>query len=116
MSGLGVETESVLGDRGVMVRLSGELDIYGAQVLRERLIELDRSPPPLLVLDLRGLEFVDSSGLRIILAADDTARRDGRRVALIEGPSRVQSVFETTRLDERLHFVEHPEELSRAAP
>lgn len=98
-----------------MIRLAGELDISGAETLQETLIELDRDPPALVVLDLQGLEFIDSSGLRVILAADDAARHAGRRVTLIPGPQKVQDVFRTTLLEERLNFVHGPEDLPQDA-
>lgn len=94
-----------------MLHLDGELDVSGASALQQALVGLDHDPPHVLALDLRGLAFIDSSGLRAILAADDAARREGRRVILIEGPPGVQEVFRVTLLEERFQFVERPEDL-----
>jgi len=89
----------------------GELDLWGAAVLE---VELDRLAvePELaaVVLDLRGLEFMDSSGLRLVVLADMRAREGGRRFALIRGGETVHRVFEITRMSDRLDFVEDPEE------
>ena len=63
-----------------------------------------------MILDLRGLEFMDSSGLRLVVVADMRAREAGRRFALIRGDETVHRVFEITRMSERLDFVEDPEE------
>lgn len=111
MSLLDIGSEEILNGKGLMLHLDGELDISGASVLQRVLVELDRDPPPLLVLDLRGVLFIDSSGLRAILAADDAARHEGRSVALIEGTPDVQEVFRITLLEDRLRFVEDPDDL-----
>jgi anti-sigma B factor antagonist len=91
---------------------TGELDLSGAALLED---ELDRlaSEPELstVVLDLRQLEFMDSSGLRLVVLADMRAREAGRRFALIKGTETVHRVFEITRMSERLEFVAGPEEL-----
>jgi anti-sigma B factor antagonist len=94
-----------------VVTPTGELDLSGAAVLE---VELDRlaAEPELgaVVLDLRGLEFMDSSGLRLVVMADMRAREAGRRFALIRGGETVHRVFEITRMSERLDFVQDPEE------
>jgi anti-sigma B factor antagonist len=91
---------------------TGELDLSGAAVLE---VELDRlaAEPELgaVVLDLRGLEFMDSSGLRLVVLADMRAREAGRRFSLIRGGETVHRVFEITRMSERLDFVDDPEQV-----
>lgn len=113
MSLLTVGSEETLEGEAVMLHLDGELDISGAKTLQQALVEIERDPPPVLALDLRGLAFIDSSGLRAVLAADDAARRDGRSVVLIEGPPDVQEVFRVTLLEERFQFVKHPDDLPK---
>ena len=61
-----------------------------------------------LVLDLRGLTFMDSTGLRVVMRWDGTAREAGLAPVFIPGPPAVQRVFETTRLMDRLTFVDPP--------
>lgn len=100
---------------GVHVELRGELDIASAPQLVEELEKAETSGPGLVVVDLRGLSFMDSSGLRALVAADSRARETGRRLVLIRGPERVQRVFSITRLDERLEIVEDDESLPGAA-
>ena len=46
------------------------------------------------VLDLAGLEFIDSTGLRVIVRGAEAARRDGWELRLRHGPPAVQRVFE----------------------
>lgn len=59
-----------------------------------------------LVLDLRKLTFLDSSGLRLILATDEA--RDARRVVVVRGPAQVDRVFELTGTGARLTIVDDP--------
>lgn len=64
-----------------------------------------------LVLDLRGLRFLDSTGLATIIRADAAARRDGFNMALIKAPPNVHRVFVLSGLDRHLVIVDEPDEL-----
>ena len=67
----------------VRVVVSGELDLHREHSLRSCVDDvLAASPPERLVLDVRGLQFLDSSGLRALLTCRDRARAIGVRVAL----------------------------------
>ena len=59
-----------------------------------------------LVLDLSKLTFLDSTGLRCLVSADQRAKDGGRRVVLVRGPDPVQRVFAITRLEDRLEMVD----------
>ncbi len=105
MSTFELITES--GEHGaVRLRFRGELDIATAPQVEEELRRLEVDAPPLLILDLRGLEFMDSTGLRTVVAADSRAREAGRRVVVVRGCAAVDRVFTVTQLDERLEIVE----------
>ena len=94
------------GPDRVHVELSGELDLATAPKLEDELRRIEDVGPALIVLDLRPLTFMDSSGLRALLATDARAREAGRRLVLIRGDERVQRVLRITRLDERLEIVD----------
>ena len=98
------------GSELVTVAFAGELDISRADEVERELERVEADKPRVLVFDLRQLEFLDSTGLRILLGADSRARRDGRRVAIVPGPDKVQRVFRITLLDRRLDFVESPQD------
>jgi anti-anti-sigma factor len=94
----------------MVIAPTGELDLPGAAVLEAELQRVEEeSAAGTIVLDLRGLEFMDSSGLRLVIVADARLREAGRRLALVPGPDTVQRVFEVTRMVERLDFVDDPE-------
>jgi anti-anti-sigma factor len=88
------------------VKLSGELDISTAPKVEDELARIEPNRPDLIVLDLRNLAFMDSTGLRLLIAADMRARHDGRRLTIVKGPEAVQRVFRITRLEERLEIVD----------
>jgi anti-anti-sigma factor len=100
--------ETTLNGGTAVIALAGELDLAGTTTLEHELSGLDADA---LVLDLRGLEFMDSSGLRAIAVSAQRAQDAGRRFALIPGAAQVMRVFDITRMRERLQFVAGAEEL-----
>ena len=88
--------------------VSGELDLDSHIRLEDELRRVEENRPPVLVLDLRELEFMDSTGLRVVMAADTRARDDGRRLVVVRGSDAVNRVFRITRMDERFEMVDEP--------
>ncbi|MGH3794651.1 MAG: STAS domain-containing protein [Pseudonocardiaceae bacterium] len=90
------------GDVAV-VSFHGEFDYAEMGIAQEEISVAEASGPAVLVLDLTGLDFMDSSAVRVILQADGRAREQGRRLALVTGsgpPHRVLSILGLTdRLD-----------------
>ena len=96
------------GTDSVRLALRGELDISSAGRVEEELKSIQSGGPTTLVLDLRELEFMDSTGLRLIVRADESARESGTRFVIVRGPEPVQRVFEIVGLDSRLEMAEEP--------
>lgn len=92
------------GDVGT-VRVIGELDLDGVPALADEIARLREAGCSHVVIDLSELEFLDSSGLRLILDCHAEAQQDSHSIALIPGPRAVQRVFELTRTAEHLPFV-----------
>ena len=65
--------------------LRGELDLAGAPLLERNLLEIERQAPDRLVIDLRDLQFIDSTGLRLLLAANSRAQERGGELVLRPG-------------------------------
>jgi anti-sigma B factor antagonist len=101
---LDVNTED--RDGHVHMALVGELDLSSVAKVQEALRRVEAAAPPTLVVDLSKLSFLDSTGLRCIVTADERARDEGRRVIIVRGPDAVQRVFAITRLEERLEMVD----------
>jgi anti-sigma B factor antagonist len=89
-----------------VLALEGELDVAAASDAYKRMLELALRPGAQLVLDLSGLTFMDSTGVRIILQADEHARRHGASLVVVRPPERVMRVLELVGLDEQLELVD----------
>ena len=87
------------------LRPSGELDIDTADRLERALLE-GRRPGDRVVLDLGRLEFIDSTGLRVIVHAAEAARRERWELRLRHGPPAVRRVFELSGVGDALPFEE----------
>ena len=83
-----------------MIVASGELDAAKAPELEKVLTQLlSGGAKKQLVLDLKGIGFIDSSGLATLVRAFKRARSAGGNLALADLQPAVQKVFELTRLD-----------------
>ena len=89
----------------VSVRLYGEFDLAWEPYFRELSESLRNNGLRHVVLDLRGLTFIDSSGLRSILALWDCAKEDGFDLTIVRGAPPVHKVFAMTGLDGVLPIV-----------
>jgi anti-anti-sigma factor len=98
--------ESEERDGLVHVALRGELDLSTVSKVQEELDRVDAAGPPVVVLDLSKLSFLDSTGLRCVIPAAERARDAGRRFVVVRGPDPVQRVFSITRLEDRLEMVD----------
>lgn len=103
-----LELTTEINGTTVRLALAGELDIGSAPQVEEALSEIEDAGHPTVVLDLRELTFMDSTGLRIIVGADARAKEHERRLVLIQGPDAVARLLRMTRLDERLEIVADP--------
>ena len=88
------------------VGLRGDLDMEGGPVLETELIGLLSDSHAEVVVDLAGLEFIDSTGLQALLRANQHARENGRELRFRRGSAQVEGVMRLTRVGERLAFVD----------
>jgi anti-anti-sigma factor len=85
------------------VALQGELDFetaFDVEMRLERAIGRADS----VVVDLSGLDFIDSTGIRTLLEANRAAQREGTPLRLLPGTPAVQRVFEVAGLLDELPF------------
>jgi anti-sigma B factor antagonist len=98
------EITTVAVDGAVFVTVSGELDLQTApelyEVLTEQSVKTDN-----LVLDLGGLDFIDSSGIRVVLIAWQESQRDGFALRLTRGSDPVMRAFQLVGLMDELPFL-----------
>jgi anti-anti-sigma factor len=98
--------ETFHGEGAVRIALEGELDYSSALILDDELRRAEASVQNVLVLDLSGLSFMDSTGLGIIASAYRRMRRGGTRL-IVACPTRaVRRIFQLTGMLDRLEVFE----------
>jgi len=95
----------------VVLALHGELDLVGAPLLEGEIESAAVEGAPLIVLDLEDLQFIDSSGLRVILSAHERARERGQAFALTRGSQQVQRLLSIAGVSGHLRIIASPDEL-----
>jgi anti-sigma B factor antagonist len=99
-----LEIETIAGPDSTVLTVRGELDLTSAPAFERELRAVEATNPRRLVIDLSGLEFMDSTGLRALLLARERAQADGHELALRRGPRQVQRVLELTKTAEAFEF------------
>ena len=107
MRGFGLTIEP-LSDGAVRVALRGELDLEHAYTFDEELRRVEALKPRCVVLDLRGLTFMDSTGLAQLFAANRRAREQGRRVVILKGPGPIDRVLSLAKVEDAIDVVTEP--------
>ena len=86
-----------------IVQPRGELDLVTVETLRAALDGIDNAER--LVLDLRGLSFMDSTGLQLLVALHRRAQRDGLQLTVVAPAAPVDRAIQLCGLDKELPFV-----------
>jgi anti-sigma B factor antagonist len=88
----------------LLLALYGELDVATSPLLGRKLEMVASTAPARVVIDLSGLQFLDSTGLHALITVHRKWSAAGRTFALIRGPRAVQRVFELTEVDRLFEF------------
>ena len=83
-----------------MVALAGEVDATNSEELQGVLEPMVSEHPRLLLVDLSGLSFMDSTGLRVLLRANRALDREGGVLGLVAPQSSVARVLQLTKADQ----------------
>lgn len=97
-----------------VVRCAGSLDLAHAYRFDDTVRHAERDAERCLVLDLRGLDLLDSTGVARLVAARRRAQRSGRRLALVRGSRAVQHVLQIAALTDHFEVVADPREVAAA--
>lgn len=89
-----------------VVAVSGELDLATAQGVEDALKAAETSDADRVILDLSALEFIDSTGVQLVILANARSQVDGCRLRLLRGPAQVQRVFELIGVADTLPFAD----------
>ena len=101
-------------DAGIL-RLHGELDLASSGELEAELERLVGSGARPVIVDLRALEFMDSTGLSVLIKAHYRAEQSGARLVLVKGPPQVQRLLELTGVADRVTLADTPEQAQTGA-
>jgi anti-sigma B factor antagonist len=89
----------VVEEQGVPVlAVTGEIDVYTAPGLRERLVELVQAGTSRVIVDLTAVSFVDSTGLGVLVSGLKRCREAGGDLPLVVVQPQILKVFEITGL------------------
>jgi anti-sigma B factor antagonist len=97
------------------LRLTGEFDMAGELAFESELQSLLAGEPTTVLVDLRSLSFLDSSGLRALIRARTRSRREGWDLALTRAPRAVDRIFKLTRTDRIFRVVKEPDRATNGA-
>jgi anti-anti-sigma factor len=87
-----------------VVSLSGRLDLEAVEADSPALLQALQQSAAGIIVDLGGVEFISSSGLRMLLAADGDAQGSGKRVALVRAQPSVYKIFKVAGLGPKFRF------------
>jgi anti-anti-sigma factor len=96
------------GPKAVLL-LKGELDVSSSAALEDELQRVNGAS--VVVLDLTELEFIDSTGLGVLVKTHQRMRDEGDQLAIVEGAGQVKRLLELTGLDQQLRLISSAEEL-----
>jgi anti-sigma B factor antagonist len=86
----------------VTLRVRGEIDLASARVLERELHHVENSAPCRIVLDLAGLDFMDSSGMRLLVAAQRRAQSQDHTLIVANVPHHTRRLLSVTGIDAEL--------------
>jgi anti-sigma B factor antagonist len=106
---IGFRIEAVPRDDRYLIRLEGALDAAACEDVIAAIWRGESSAAQTIIIDLEGLEFIDSTGLRLLLAANRRAVLTRRDLRFTRGSEYVADMFAFTALDQTLRFVDQPD-------
>jgi anti-sigma B factor antagonist len=96
-----LDTVGPIGDCAVL-RVTGEVDVYTAPLLREQMRELPAKGAVHLIADLSRVDFLDSTGLGALVGGLKRLREAGGSLALVISTPRILRIFQITGLTKAL--------------
>ena len=93
-----------------VISATGYLDVSTSPRLRDKILEVAAAEPPLLIIDLGPIEFIDSSALGVILHGWKVLQAQGSTLAVVSPQARITKVFEITALNLSINMYPSMEE------
>jgi anti-sigma B factor antagonist len=86
-------------DNFALVHIAGEVDLYSSPALRKEILNLTKKKIPIILIDLKKVNYMDSSGVATLIEGLQLSNKFDGRFALVGLNPNVREVFELTRLD-----------------
>lgn len=96
-----------------VIDLRGEIDSFGEAALNEAYAEAERRDPPAVLLNFAAVDYINSTGIALIVALLARARKAGRKLLTTGLSSHYVEIFTITRLADFMHI--YPDEASALA-
>ncbi len=110
---LGIDVRRV--DSTAVVDVKGEIDVYTAPKLREKLIELVSEGTYRVIVNLEGVDFLDSTGLGVLVGALKRVKAHDGSLALVCTQDKILKIFKITGLTKVFPIHDSVEEAASAA-
>lgn len=88
------------------ISLTGEMDLANVDDVQRELLRVEGTDAQVILIDLSGLTFLDSTGIRLLIIADARSRSDSNRLRMVRPPKTVQRVLRITGINDRLPFID----------
>jgi anti-anti-sigma factor len=105
------DVEVVNGTQAVVIGVRGELDLASSPAREQGHERGAAATAEVVIVDLRNLEFMDSTGLSVLVRAHQRATENGQRFGVVRGPQQVQRLLSLTGVADRLNLADSPDEL-----
>jgi anti-sigma B factor antagonist len=103
-------------DGTIVVDVAGEIDVYTSPKLRERLVSLVNAGATSIVVNLEGVEFIDSTGLGVLVGALKRIRGRGGSLSLVCNQEGLLRVFTITGLEKVFAIYASVDEATQPTP
>ncbi len=100
----------------MVVALYGELDLASGPLLEDELQAAEAAGEERIIVNLSGLDFMDSSGLEVLIDAQRRSSQNGHQLSLLRGSRSVHRIFELTKTEAAFRFDDMTTERQRQAP
>jgi anti-sigma B factor antagonist len=94
-----LEVEATRGEQGSVISLRGEIDVYTAPLLRQKIIDLVEEGTLRLVIDMSEVDFLDSTGLGVLVTGLQRISGRGGTLGLVITQDKILKIFDITKLN-----------------
>jgi anti-sigma B factor antagonist len=103
-------------DRSAIVTVAGDIDMARSKAFQAALTEIINEKPDRVIVDLSGVDYMDSSGVASLVKLHTQTKKIGATMALAQVGKRVMSIFEIMRLNQLFKIFETLDDALADAP